>query len=140
MELLGLNDVQLTVQERIFKESTFMQFLAGLLGVGFVVAMFLGYRYGKWPFYVFVLSGIVPVLFSAICFRHCTKAMASNNWLLAIGPDRIFIKFRSYLNPHLPADDPQVVSMSFSEIEAAQITKEKIIYYGSRENSKTSEY
>ncbi|MBN2182529.1 MAG: hypothetical protein JW715_11505, partial [Sedimentisphaerales bacterium] len=29
---------------------------------------------------------------------------------------------------------------SFSEIEAAQITKEKIIYYGSRENSKTSEY
>jgi len=140
MQLLNLKDVQLTVQERIFKESALVQFLAGLIGVGFVVAMFLGYRYEKLPFYVFVLSSIVPVLFSAICFRHCAKATASNNWLLAIGPDRMLIKFRSYLNPHLPADDPQVVSLPFSEIEAAQITKEKIRYYGSRENSKTTEY
>lgn len=52
----------------------------------------------------------------------------------------MFIKFRSYLNPHLPVRDPQVASLSFSEIEAAQITKEKIKYYGSQENSKTTEY
>jgi hypothetical protein len=140
MQLLKLKNVQLTTQECIFKESALIQFLAGLLGVGIGIGIFLGYRYGKLPFYVFVLSGIVPVLFSAICFRHCAKAMAPTNWLLAIGPDRILIKFRSYLNSHLPVDDPQVVLLSFSEIEAAQIIKEKIRYYSSQRNSKTTEY
>jgi hypothetical protein len=66
--------------------------------------------------------------------------MSPTNWLLAIGPDRVLIKIRSYLNTRLPADDPQVVSLSFSEIEAAQITKEKIRYYRSQGNSKTTEY
>jgi hypothetical protein len=140
MQLLKLKDVQLTTQEFIFKESALVQFLAGLLGIGIGIGIFLGYRYGKLPFYVFVLSGVLPVLFSIMCFRHCAKAMAPTNWVLAIGPDRILIKFRSYLNTHLPANEPQVVSLSFSEIEAAQITKEKIRYYRSQGNSRTTEY
>ena len=140
MQLYKLENVHLAVQDRIFKESGLVQFLAGLICIGVGIGISLGYKYGKLPFYVFVLSGILPLLFSIMCFRYCAKAMAPTNWLLAIGPDRIFIKFRSYLNPYLPADDPQVVSLSFSEIEAAQITKEKIKYYKSQGNSKTSEY
>ena len=140
MQLLKIKDVQLTTQESVFKESALVQFLAGLIGVGFGIGMFLGYRYGKLPFYVFILSGVLPALFSIMCFRHCAKAMSPTNWLLAIGPDRVLIKFRSYLNTQLPEEDPQVVSLSFSEIEAAQITKEKIRYYRSQGNSKTTEY
>jgi hypothetical protein len=140
MQLLKLKDVQLTTQEFIFKESAFKQFLAGLLFAGLVIGMFLWNRFGDLPFFAFVFSGFFLVIFSIFFFRCFAKAMAPANWLLAIGPDRVLIKFRSYLNPHLPEDDPQVVSLSFSEIEAAQITKETIKYYRSQGNSRTTEY
>jgi len=140
MQILKLKDVQLTTQERIFKESAFKQFLAGLLFAGLVIGMFFWNRFGDLPFFAFVFSGFFLALFSIFFFRCFAKTLAPTNWLLAIGPDRVLIKFRSYLNPHLPADDPQVVSLSFSEIEAAHITKEKIRYYRSQGNSRTTEY
>jgi hypothetical protein len=140
MQLYKLENIHLAVQEHIFKESSFLQFLAALLFAGMGIGMFLWNRFGNLPFFVIVISGIFLALFSIICFRHLAKTLTPTNWLVAVGPDRIIIKFRSYLNPHLPADDPQVVSLSFSEIEAAQITKEKIRYYGSQKNSKTTEY
>jgi len=139
MQLLKLKDVQLSVQDRIFKESALMQFLAGLVFAALAIGILLWNRIGDLSFVAVIFPGSFFVLFSVISFRIFKKTLAPANWLVAIGPDRIFIKFRSYLNSHLPADDPQVISLTFSEIEAAQITKKKIKYRGSK-NTPTTEY
>ncbi len=130
----------MTVQDRIFKESALLTFIAAVVFAGLAVAMYLWNRFGELPFLSVVVSGGFLALFSLICFRCFAKTLAPTNWLLAVGPDQMMVKFRSYLNPHLPADDPQVISLSFSEIEAAQITKQKIIYEGARREGPTTEY
>jgi hypothetical protein len=140
MQLLRLQDVNLTAQDRVFKESALVIFVAGLVFAGLAVGIYLWNRFGDLPFFFVVVSGGFLALFSIICFGCFAKTLAPTNWLLAVGPDRILIKFRSYLNPHLPAVDPQVVSLSFSEIEAAQVTKQKIKYYGSQRNAPTTEF
>ena len=55
------------------------------------------------------------------------KSLKPANWLMAVGDEVIMIKFRSFLNAHLPRTDRQVVSLSFSEIESARITEEKVL-------------
>ncbi len=87
-----------------------------------------------------VVSGGFSALFSVVCFRCFAKTLAPTNWLVAIGPDRMLLKFRSYLNSHFPEEDPQVILLSYSEVEAAQITKQKIIYEGARREGPTTEY
>ncbi len=140
MQLLKLQDAQLNVQDRVFKESAFLQFLGGVVFAGLAVGMYLWHRFGELPFFFVVVSGGFLALFSLIFFRCFARALAPANWVAAAGPDRILIKFRSYLNADLPAEDPQVITLWFSEIEAAQITKQRLKYYGSQRDGATTEF
>jgi hypothetical protein len=140
MQLLKLQDVQLTVQDRIFKESALLTFFAAVVFAGLAVAMSVWNRFGDLPFFFVVVSGGFLASFSLICFGCFAKTLAPTNWLLAVGPDRMMIKFRSYLNPQLPADDPQVILLPFSEVEAAQITKQKITCEAARSEGPTTEH
>jgi hypothetical protein len=88
---------------------------------------------------VFAVLGIlVSVLISLLVSGAFKKSLLPTNWLLAIGPDEIFIKFRSYQNVDFPGDDPQAVSLKLSEIASVNITKQTIISPGSRNSSTTS--
>ncbi|MFH1719466.1 MAG: hypothetical protein ABIF19_19105 [Planctomycetota bacterium] len=140
MQLLRLQDAYLTIQDRIFRESALLMFLAGAVFAALAVGIYLWNRFGGLPFFFVVVSGGFLALFSLICFRCFGRTLAPANWLVAVSGDRILIKFRSYLNDDLPADDLQVISVSFSEIEAAQITKQKLKYYRSQREGSTTEY
>jgi len=140
MQLLRLQDAQLNIQDRIFKESAFWQFLGAVVFAGLAVGMYMWHKYGELPFFFVVVSGGFLALFSLICFRHFTRTLAPANWVAAIGPDRILIKFRSYLNADLPAEDQQVISLWFSEIEAGRITKQRLKYYRSQRDGAATEY
>jgi len=140
MQLLRLQDAQLNIQDRIFKESAFLQFLGAVVFAGLAVGMYMWHRFGDLPFFFVVVSGGFLALFSLMCFRSFSRTLAPTNWVAAVGPDRILIKFRSYLNPDLPAEDPQVISLWFSEIQAAQITKQRLKYYRSQRDGAATEF
>jgi len=139
MQLLKLSDVQLTPDSRIFKESALVHLIATLIFTGAAIGVYLWYRFRELPLYLFILLGGLLLLFSMVCFRSFKKALARTNWLFAVGPDKILIKFRSFLNTNLPEDDPQVISLSLTEIEAARITKLRLRYPGSQ-NKTTTEF
>ena len=46
------------------------------------------------------------------------------NWLVRVADDGLFIKFRSYLNHHMPAQDPVVVFVPFLELRRARMVRE----------------
>ena len=57
MKLLKLNDISLTPQYRVFKESALVHLIATLIFVGAAIGMYLWYRFGELPLYIFILSG-----------------------------------------------------------------------------------
>jgi hypothetical protein len=77
--------------------------------------------------------GVEPVLLFVFLFaQNLYKAIINTNWLLAIASDRIWIKYRSYLNCHLPADDLQIIEFPFSEIESVCLVDRKEIVPNNR--------
>ncbi len=139
MQLLKLSDVQLTSDSRIFRESVLVHLIATLIFAAAVIGVYFWYKSGELPLNFALPSGIICLIGSMICFRCFKKALARTNWLFAVGPDRVLIKFRSFLNADLPEDDPQVISLSLPEIESAQITTLRLRYPGS-ENKTTTEF
>jgi hypothetical protein len=139
MELLVLQDINLTIQDRRFRHSVASPLIAGVIFLSMAVGVYFAYRFGKTSLSgVFVAGGFL--LFVALMFLgQFRKAMAPANWLVAVGPDRVLIKFRSYLNAHFPETDSQVVSIDPDKIGSVNITKQKLISYGMR-NSRTTSY
>lgn len=138
MKLLVLQDVTLTNLDRRFRQSPLAQFIASLLFFSLAVAAACWYWFGNLPLFVAIFSGGFMFLLSLIFFSTFRKALAPTNWILAVGPDRVLIKFRSYLNTHFPSTDPQVVLLDPSQIARANITKQKITAPGSRSRNETS--
>lgn len=84
MELLALQDVNLTIHDRRFKHSVASPFIAGVIFLSLAVGSYLGYRLGKIP-----LSGVFAAggffLFLALMFLGTfRKAMAPTNWLMGV--------------------------------------------------------
>lgn len=140
MQVLKLQDVHRTVEDRVFKESALVSLGAALGFAGCAVGMYLWYRFGTLPRIVIFFSGGTLSLISLVCFSCFAKTLASTNWLVAINPSRMLIKFRSYLNSHLPGEDPQVISLAFSEIKSARITKHTVKYRGAQRSGTTTEF
>jgi ribosomal protein L7/L12 len=64
---------------------------------------------------------------SAVCFlllliyhKAVTARFRPSNWLVRMSDNGLFIKFRSYLNCHFPADDYTVAYLSYGDILSAR--------------------
>jgi hypothetical protein len=130
MELLSLQEAQLSVQDRTFKDTGVVSFVVGLTGLASVIGVFLWYRFGDAPLALLIFSGGFMALFSLAFLSSFAKALKKENWLIAIDPERLLIKFRSYQNDNFPCEDPQVIKLGFSQIESARITRQKLTYHG----------
>ena len=139
MQLLALKDVSITIQDSRFKQSSLTKLIAALLFLGLTIGFFCGYKSGEMPLFAFLVSGGFMFLFSLIFFSFFKKTLSPLNWLMVVGPGRILIKFRSYLNSHLPETDPQVIKLNPEEIISTNIVKQKLVC-SSRKNTKTTEY
>jgi hypothetical protein len=67
----------------------------------------------------------VILLFLWLMHRFITARFRPSNWLVRMTDLGLFIKFRSYLNYHLPAEDLTVVLLSYQEIRSARLIRER---------------
>lgn len=108
----------------------------------------LVYRYARWTVVLgyLVLLGVATGLFevgvrSHVAFPKVLGALfgcfvllgrgylfarfRQSNWLARTDENGIYLKFRSYLNSHFPADDQTVVFIPYREIRTAHRTREQ---------------
>lgn len=129
MELLRLQDLQLYENEHIFKESPVWQlFVAIFFGIlPFIpLSVIFLYEVEKPVSYVLIFSGCSLILFAVVFINVFIKSLSPENWLIRLNQKKIIIKFRSYLNQHLPKADKQIVVFSLNEIKEVKAIKEKI--------------
>ncbi len=78
------------------------------------------------PLYALRYIEVVVACIFLLFLFHFRKSLRPSNWLIRLDADRAVIKFRSYLNDHLPEEDKIVVEISYDEIAWARKTKERI--------------
>lgn len=57
--------------------------------------------------------------------RFVLARFRTSNWLAKLSDDGVFLKFRSYLNYHLPAEDLTVVFIPHQDIRSARMVRER---------------
>lgn len=62
------------------------------------------------------LPAVAAFLVAGFAFGMFAASLRPTNWLLKVGPDGLYLKFRSYLNYHFPDSTPSIVFIPFSEI------------------------
>jgi len=125
MKLLTLPEVSLTNLDKRFRQSPIanLLFTMVILAMAGLMIFLVVYRDGP---KIILLSIPVWLLFGCIQAAACKKSLGPCNWLLAIAPEGIYIKFRSYLNTALPETDKQVIALQFSDIQSVQIVKQTL--------------
>ena len=138
MQLITLNEIKTPVTYARFKQSPLAQMIATILFVSLIIGIMCAHIFGDVPLGVAVFCSGFIGLFAWFSFSSFKKSLSAHNWILSISPDLIQVKFRSYMNTHLPEGDPQVVQFRPSEIESARITKQRITMPGSSSKRVTS--
>jgi hypothetical protein len=121
-----------------FKQSPLAHMMALILFITLAAGTICWFYFGNFPLAVALSCSGIMGLFGLLSFISLKKSLALSNWVLAIGSDLVFIKFRSYLNSHFPQMDPQVIRVRPAEIESTCITKQKITQYGLRGGRRTT--
>jgi hypothetical protein len=67
----------------------------------------------------YYVAGVI-LLCLLIYQKSATARFKPSNWLVRLTDHGLFVKFRSYLNCHFPADDHTVVYVPFAEIRSAK--------------------
>lgn len=124
MRLLRLQDVEIGLNDRVFRHARLRALIVWLAGFAATTALFFNAYTGKWkPGYIF---GSFLLLFLLLTLRMVTARFHPSNWLVRMNETGIYVQYRSYLNYELPADDPSVVFLSFGEIASARLIKERV--------------
>lgn len=124
MRLLRLQDVEIGVNDRVFRHARLQALIVWLAGFAATTALFFHAYTGKWPpGYIF---GSFLLLFVLLTLRMVTARFHPSNWLVRMNETGIYVQYRSYLNYQLPTDDPSVVFVSLGEIASARLVKERV--------------
>ena len=123
MRLLRLQDVEIGLNDRVFRHARLQALIVWLAGFAATTALFFHAYTGKWPpGYI----GSFLLLFVLLTLRMVTARFHPSNWLVRMNETGIYVQYRSYLNYQLPTDDPSVVFVSLGEIASARLVKERI--------------
>jgi hypothetical protein len=124
MRLLRLQDVEIGLNDRVFRHARLQALIVWLAGFAATTALFFHAYTGKWPpGYIF---GSFLLLFVLFTLRMVTARFHPSNWLVRMNETGIYVQYRSYLNYQLPTDDPSVVFVSLGEIASARLVKERV--------------
>ena len=124
MRLLRLSEVELSPNDRVFRHPRMRALIVWLAVFCGAAAMFFYALSGKWkPGYIF---GAAILLFLLLTLRFVTARFHPSNWLVRANETGIYAKYRSYLNYQLPADEPEVVFISYGEIASARLVRERV--------------
>ena len=124
MHLLRLSEVEIGLNDRVFRHARLRALLFWLAAFCGDAAMFFSAVTGKWkPGYIF---GPALLLFLLLFLRFVTPRFHPSNWLVRANESGLFAQYRSYLNYQLPANEPSVVFISYGEIAAARLIRERV--------------
>jgi hypothetical protein len=124
MRLLRLSEVELSPNDHVFRHARMRALIMWLAVFCGAAALFFHALVAKWtPGYVF---GAPILLFLLLTLRFVTARFHPSNWLVRANETGINAKYRSYLNYQLPADEPEVVFISYGEIASARLVRERV--------------
>ena len=127
MNFYRLRELSAQPHETIFRESRFGKSLSFVISLTISVTLAsVGYYYSGWYYYFAAVMG----LYSLMCLSGLRASLGESNWLMRWDGDRLFIKYRSYLNYNFPKDDPVVVEVGISEIDWIRAFREIRIFPG----------
>jgi len=124
MRLLQLRDVEITPNDRVFRYSRLHAIAFVMAAISGVAWLFIRAHTAGWkPGYYFAVAVLLLILPMR---RFITARFRPSNWLVQANNTGFYVHFRSYLNYHLPADDPTVVYLDYSEVCSARLVKERL--------------
>jgi len=122
LSFLPLSAVRLGPDDIVFRQATWPFLIVSALAfLGMIWAVIslpaeVGIFITGW---VAFFVGIFAVLYG----RMAQKTLLPSNWVLRLADDGLYIKYRSYLNPHLPPDDPTVVFIPIHAVSGVRRTE-----------------
>ena len=99
---------------------------------------FMGYGEKTPPALLYIIGFIFGCI-ALMAVSRFFKALLPVNWVVKFVSDRILVKYRSYLNAHLPEEDRVVAEIMYTEIDWARKTKETV-YTEDSESTRTRFY
>ena len=126
MQLLRVSEVQVSNGDRVFSYSRWRAVLVALLMLASaVVCVLIGRRQPAAT--TRYLSYYVAAVFLVGFFffrRFVTARFRPTNWMVRVGLEGLFIKFRSYLNYSLPDDDQIVAFLPYHDIRSVRVVRD----------------
>jgi hypothetical protein len=109
----------LSAGDEVFRESSWNRALGALIALGLAgLPLCAAVRGGGWFFWVFAaFMALLASMFVGMFIR----TLGSQNWLVRLSVRHgVIVKFRSFANAHLPAEDLVAFSLSFKQIRWAR--------------------
>ena len=122
MQLLRLADVEASPRDRVFSYSRLNAVLVAIVAIAGMAALVFRTSTAHWVA-GYYLAGVI-LFFFGLMRRFVTARFRPSNWLVRMNEAGLYVKFRSYLNYHLPAEDPTVVFVPYQEISSARLVRE----------------
>jgi hypothetical protein len=128
MKYYQLDEIPILKSDRVFRVSAAGKAIAAIIiygiATGFLVMAINGKRlHAPSPFFYCFAAG--AGLFGLFPLGMLRASLRRSAWLARFNEEGIIIKYRSYLNWRLPADDVQAVGFAWSEIAWAKLVKER---------------
>jgi hypothetical protein len=141
MEFYRLSEIPTRSDDQVFKASPTAPFIGFIVFSGIGIALLLLgisgakiYGLSLPPVFFIYVGAATSGLFGGIAlgqFRACVKP---TNWLLRCNNRGVIIKYRSFENWRLPAEDVQAVGFDYSELAGIRTVKEQRISPGMGQN------
>jgi len=144
MNFYRLRETPPPIQDVFYRESPLSKGLFFLICLVLTAILaFVGYQGGihvddfEFPsFLAYWIAGVLAIV-ALVALSGLRASLKDTNWLMRYDGARLFIKYRSYLNDHLPEEDPVVVEIGISEIKWVRAFREKRLIPGSKGRNRT---
>lgn len=121
-----ISEINLQAPRIKSKQSSLFNAMPLLVVLTMIAAVVYFYFSSDFPLAGAILACAILGFFAHFLCFNVKKTLAPTNWILAMDRGRLLIKFRSYLNPHFPETDPQIIQLARSEVESARMTKQTL--------------
>jgi hypothetical protein len=123
MRLLRLDEVPIGERDRVFRHSPARALFAALTAIcASAVFILLGWQGGSVLAYYLAAITLLGLL---LMRRLIVARFQPSNWLVRLSDAGLYVQFRSYLNYHLPKEDPTVVFIPHEEIRSVRLVRQR---------------
>lgn len=118
--LLRADEVHLSPDDRVVRQGITGHVIVAMIFFALAAWMAWLYRTGgiRWE-YAAAIGGLAT-LFACGVVAGMIEVLRKDEWLMAIGPDAVRVRFHLRWDPKRPADEPQIVELPLEQVEAVQ--------------------